>query len=103
MNTYTFSEREREKRKERMKVTLPPKYFELLRIPALHFQILMNPLQHVNTIINKPSYNISLLFGPVVLVTNRCGKGLPALLGCAAEGLDEAPMLGGLQDGIPMY
>ena len=43
------------------------------------------------------------LFGPVALGTNRCGKDLPALLGCAEEGLDEAPTLGGLQDGIPMY
>ena len=34
--------------------------------------------------------------------TNRCGEGLPALLGSAEEGRDEA-MLGGLQDGIPVY
>ena len=27
----------------------------------------------------------------------------PNLLRCAEEGLDEAMMLGGLQDGIPMY
>ena len=33
--------------------------------------------------------------------TNRCGEGLPALLGSAEEGRDEA-MLGGLQDGIPV-
>ena len=43
------------------------------------------------------------MFGPVVLGTNRCGKDLLALLGCAEEGLDEAPTLGGLQEGIPMY
>ena len=43
------------------------------------------------------------LFGPVALGTNRCGKDLPALLGSAEEGVDEAPKLGGLQDGIPMY
>ena len=42
-------------------------------------------------------------FGPVVLGTNRCGEDLTALLGCAEEGLDEAPTLGGLQDGIPIY
>ena len=33
--------------------------------------------------------------------TYRCNEDLPALLGCAEEG--EALMLGGLQDGIPMY
>ena len=45
------------------------------------------------------------LFGPVVLGTSRCDENLPTLLGCAEEGLelDEAPTLGGLQDGIPMY
>ena len=43
------------------------------------------------------------LFGPVVLGTNRCDEDLPALFGCAEEGLDEAPTLGGLQDGIPMH
>ena len=47
--------------------------------------------------------NMGRLFGPVVLVTNRCGKDLPALLRCAEEGQDEAPTLGGFQDGIPMY
>ena len=45
----------------------------------------------------------SILFGPVALGTNRCGKDLPAFLGCADDGLDEASMLGGLQDGIHMY
>ena len=34
-----------------------------------------------------------VLFGPVVLRTNRCGKDIPALLGCAEESLDEAPTL----------
>ena len=43
------------------------------------------------------------LFGPVVLRTNRYGEDLPALLGCAEEGLDEFLTLGGLQNGIPMY
>ena len=43
------------------------------------------------------------MFGLVVLETNRCDEDLPALLGCAEEGLDEGPTLGGLQDGIPMY
>ena len=42
------------------------------------------------------------MFGPVALGTNRCGKDLPALLEFAEEGLDEALMLGGLQDGIPI-
>ena len=46
---------------------------------------------------------IHILFGPVVLRTNRCGEDLPALLGCAEEGLDEAMTLGGLHDGIAMY
>ena len=35
--------------------------------------------------------------------TNICDEDLPALLGCAEEGLDEAPTLEGLQDGILMY
>ena len=43
------------------------------------------------------------MFGPVVLGTNRCDEDLPALLGCAEKGLDEAPTLGGLQDGIQLY
>ena len=36
----------------------------------------------------------TLVFGPVALGTNRCGKDLPALLGCAEEGLDEGLTLG---------
>ena len=44
-----------------------------------------------------------MLFSPVALGTNRCDEDLPALLRCAEEGLDEASMLEGFQDGIPMY
>ena len=40
------------------------------------------------------------MFGPVALGKNRCDEDLPALLGCAEEGPDEAPTLGGLQDGM---
>ena len=41
-------------------------------------------------------------FGPVLLRLTDVMRLCPALLGCA-ETLDEAPTLGGLQDGIPMY
>ena len=46
---------------------------------------------------------LQLMFGPVTLGLTDVMRLCPALLGCVEEDLDEASMLGGLQDGIPMY